>query len=203
MVGQQISHYQIKALLGQGRIGNVYQAVDLEDFSLVAIKVIHLHLTEESGIRRRFLQEVNAIPRLDHPSIVKVHEAGIDTDQNILYMTMDYLTGRSLTSYLRQLQFNNKQLDLGDALIIVAQIAEALDYAHQKGLIHRDIRPTVILFRTDDKPQESHNLPGRAVIGDFALETILAIEKEPFAPSMPYLSPEAFLDRPMTMLSTA
>ncbi|MBE2220110.1 MAG: protein kinase [Anaerolineae bacterium] len=197
MVGQQISHYQIKALLGQGRIGNVYQAVDLEDFSLVAIKVIHLHLTEEPGIRRRFLQEVNAIPKLDHPSIVKVHEAGIDTNENILYMTMDYLTGRSLTSYLRQLQFNNQQLDLGDALVIVAQIAEALDYAHQKGLLHRDIRPTVILFRTDDKPKESHNLPGRAVISDFALETMIAVEKEPFAPALPYMSPEAFLDRPL------
>ena len=197
MVGQQISHYQIKALLGQGRIGNVYQAIDLEDFSLVAIKVMHLHLAEEQGIRRRFLKEVNAIPRLDHPSIVKVHEAGIDTQQNILYMTMDYLTGRSLNSYLRQLQFNNQQLGLGDALIVVAQIAEALGYAHQKGLIHRDIRPTVILFRTDDKPEESKNLPGRAVIGDFALETILAVEKEPFTPALPYSAPENFLDRPI------
>lgn len=195
MVGQQISHYQVKALLGQGRIGNVYQAIDLEDFSLVAIKIIHLHLAQEEGMRRRFLQEVNAIPRLEHPSIIKVHEAGIDTQENILYLTMDYLTSRSLNSYLRQLQFNGQQLALGDALIIVAQIAEALGYAHQKGLLHRDIRPTVILFRTDDKPEESGNLPGRAVIGDFALETILAAETEPFAPSLPYTSPEVFLDR--------
>ncbi len=197
LVGQQITHYQIKALLGQGRIGNVYQAIDLDDFSLVAIKIIHLHLMQEKGMRRRFLQEVNAIPRLEHPSIVKVHEAGIDTDQNILYMTMDYLPGRSLNAYLRQLQFNNQQLNLGDALIVVAQIAEALGYAHQKGLIHRDIRPTVILFRTDDKPEESRNLPGRATIGDFALESILQAEKEPFTPSLPYMSPEAFMDRPL------
>lgn len=197
MVGQQISHYQVKELLGQGRIGNVFQAIDLKDFSLVAIKVIHLHLMEEQGTRRSFLQEVNTIPRLEHPSIVKVHEAGIDTEQNILYMTMDYLTGRSLNSYLRQLDYNNKQLGLDDALIIVAQIAEALGYAHQKGLIHRDIRPTVILFRTDDKPEESGNLPGRAVIGDFTLETLLAVEKEPFVPSLPYMSPETFLDRPL------
>ncbi|MFO7683686.1 MAG: protein kinase [Chloroflexota bacterium] len=184
-------------MLGQGRIGNVYQAIDLEDFSLVAIKIIHLHLMQEKGMRRRFLQEVNAIPRLEHPSIVKVHEAGIDTEQNILYLTMDYLPGRSLNAYLRQLQFNNQQLDLGDALIIVAQIAEALGYAHQKGLIHRDIRPTVILFRLDDKPEESRNLPGRATIGDFALESILQAEKEPFTPSLPYMSPEAFLERPL------
>ncbi|MCZ7666610.1 MAG: hypothetical protein M5U34_04950 [Chloroflexi bacterium] len=71
-------------------MGNVFQAIDLEDFSLVAIKVIHLHLMQEAGMRRRFLQEVNAIPRLEHPSIVKVHEAGIDTDHNLLYLTMDY-----------------------------------------------------------------------------------------------------------------
>jgi len=196
VVGQQIAHYQVQALLGEGRIGNVFQAIDLEDFSLVAIKVIHLHLMQEAGMRRRFLQEVNAIPRLEHPSIVKVHEAGIDTDHNLLYLTMDYLTGRSLNAYLRQLQFNNQQLDLGDALIIMAQIAEALGYAHQKGLIHRDIRPAVILFRTDDKPEESHNLPGRAVISDFALESILEAETEPFAPALPYQAPELFLDRP-------
>ncbi len=197
MVGRQIAHYQIKALLGRGRVGNVYQAIDLEDFSLVAVKIIDIHLTQEKGMRRQFLQEVNTIPRLDHPSIVKVHEAGIDTEENILYMTMDYLTGRSLNSYLRQLNYNETQLALGDALIIVAQIAEALDYAHQKNLLHRDIRPSVILFRTDDTPEESKNLPGRAVISDFALKSILAVEKEPFAPALPYLPPEAFLDRPL------
>ena len=195
LVGQQVSHYQIKAFLGQGRIGTVYQAVDLDDLSLVAIKVIYLHLTQEPDLRRRFLQEIKAVPRLDHPSIAKVYEAGVDTQRDILYLAMEYIPGRNLTSYLRQLAFKDQKLGVDEALIIGAQLAEALGYAHQKGLLHQDIRPSVVLFDPKDRPEESGKLPGRAIISDFALETILEVETEPFAPSLPYSSPEFFLGK--------
>ena len=191
LVGQRIANYQITALLGQGRIGMVYQAIDLEDQRQVALKVVSLHLAQQPGFRQRFLQEVQAIPRLEHPSIIKVYEAGVDTAQDILYMTMDYVAGRSLTAYLQQLQWNNQALLLGDTLMFVSQVADALDYAHQRGVLHRDIRPNVVLFKQEE--DEAGEPVRRAAIADFGLNTLIQAEKEPFKPSLPYMSPEQCL----------
>lgn len=195
LVGQQISHYQIMALLGTGRIGTVYQAVNLEDLSPVALKIINLPFADKPEIRLRFLQEIRALPRLDHPSIINIFEAGIDTAHDLLYLTMEFVPGRSLSSLLQQFEFNNQLMDVGDVLTVGAQIAEALGYAHQKRMFHRDIRPGVILFKPKDKPDESYNLPGRAAIGDFALQTLVEQEDEPFKPALPYSPPEVFLGR--------
>jgi serine/threonine protein kinase len=204
LVGQQIAHYQILALLGEGRIGTVYQAIDLKDRISVALKVVSLHLTHQVAFRRRFLQEVQAIPTLDHPSIIKVHEAGVDTEQDILYMTMDYVTERSLLAYMQQLEFRDEQMRPGEGLLIAADVADALGYAHQKGVLHRDIRPNVILFKLeaeaggkDTSRSTIGGLPRRAVIGDFALASVLEEETEPFAPALPYMSPEQCLKKEM------
>lgn len=197
LVGEQIAHYQIQALLGQGRIGTVYQAIDLENQSLVALKVVSLHLTQSPEFRRRFLQEVQAIPSLEHPSIVKVYEAGIDTEQDILYMTMDYVTERSLMAYLQQIKYRGESISPGEALLIGAQVAEALGYAHQKGVLHRDIRPNIVLFKLDDDSHEIGGQARRAMISDFALASVLDEEPEPFAAALPYLSPEQCLKRGM------
>ncbi len=195
LIGQQIAHYQIKALLGRGRIGTVYQAVNLEDQSPVALKVVSLQLTQQPEFNQRFLAEVRALPRLDHPAIVKIHKAGIDTDQDILYLTMDYVTGRSLGAYLQQLAWRGETIRVGEALLIIASIADALNYAHQRGVLHQDVRPNVILFKTPPPGAESDNLHRLAMIGDFALASLLEAETEPFAPSLPYLSPERCLRR--------
>ena len=191
LVGQRIANYQITALLGQGRIGMVYQAMDLEDQRPVALKVVSLHLEQQPGFRQSFLQEVQAIPRLEHPSIIKVYEAGVDTAQDILYMTMDYVVGRSLTAYLQQLKWNKQTLLLGDTLLLVSQVADALDYAHQRGVLHRDIRPNVVLFKQE--ADEAGEPVRRAAISDFGLNTLIRAEQEPFKPSLPYMSPEQCL----------
>jgi serine/threonine protein kinase len=195
LVGQHISHYQIRALLGAGRIGSVYQAVNLRDSSLVALKTIEMDFARQSDLRLRFLQEVKAFPRLDHPSIIKIYEAGVDTQLDLLYLTMELAPGRNLNAWLQQLEYNNQQLGVAETLILAAQIAEALGYAHQKGVIHRDVRPNVILFKLDDHPEESGSLPGRAAISDFTFSTILEQEAEPYVRSLPYMAPEYFLSR--------
>lgn len=193
LVGQQVSHYQIKAFLGSGRIGTVYQAIDLKDLSLVALKIIKLEFAKQPDVRRRFLEEIKSRPHLDHPGIIQVYEAGIDTQLDLLYMTMEFITGRSLTAYLQQLQFNKQRINIDEALMLIAEVAEALHYAHQQGLVHQDVRPNVILFKTDDKSDKSGLLPGHTAIGDFTLTTILEQEAELFAGSLPYLAPELFL----------
>lgn len=196
LVGQQISHYQIKSLLGSGRIGSVYQAINLKDMSLVALKTVELDFAKDPDLRLRFLQEIKSLPRLEHPSIINIYEAGIDTKLDMLYSTMEYVPNRNLNAYLQQLHFNDQQLGIAESLILIAQIAEALGYAHKKGMVHRDVRPNVILFKTDDHPDESGALPGRAAISDFVLLTLLEQEKETFARSLPYMAPEYFLSQP-------
>ena len=173
LVGQQVSHYQIKALLGSGRIGTVYQAIDLKDFSVVALKIIKLEFARQHDVRRRFLEEIKSRPHLDHPGIIQVYEAGIDTRLDLLYMTMAFMTGRSLTVYLQQLEFNKQRINMHTALILIAEVAEALHYAHEKGLVHQDVRPNVILFKTEGKSDRSGLLPGQAAISDFILTTML------------------------------
>jgi len=195
LVGQHISHYQIKSLLGSGRIGSVYQAVNLRDLSVVALKTVEFEFAKNPDLRLRFLQEIKGIPRLEHPSIINIHEAGIDTKLDMLYLTMEYVPNRNLNAYLQQLHFNNQQLGIAESLILTAQIAEALGYAHKKGMVHRDVRPNVILFRTDDHPDESGALPGRAAISDFTLLTLLEQETETFTGSLPYMAPEYFLSQ--------
>ena len=197
LVGQQITHFQITALLGSGRLGPVYQAIDLEDPSTtVALKTVSLHLTRQPQFRQRFLEEVRAIPRLDHSSIVKIYEAGADTEQDLLYIAMENIAQGSLTSYLKQLAWRDEQMRLGEALEIAAQIADALGYIHQKGLLHRDIRPNIVLFRVDEKAPVVGGIHRRAIIsGDLGLEAMLDEEAEPFEQLWPYLSPEQCLGK--------
>lgn len=195
LVGQQVSHYQIKALLGSGRIGTVYQAINLNDLSLVALKIIDLEFAKQQHVRRRFLEEIKSRPDLDHPGIIQVFEAGIDTQLDLLYMTMEFMTGRSLTAYLQQLQFNKQQIKIDEALLLVADVVEALHFAHQKDVVHQDVRPNVILFKSDNKPNGSDSMLGRVAIGDFTLTTILEQESELFADSLPYVPPEQFLSQ--------
>jgi serine/threonine protein kinase len=195
-IGQQISHYQIQALLGQGRVGTVYQAINLEDQDTVALKVVSLHLAQQPEFRQRFLSEVRALPELDHPSIVSIHEAGIDTNHDILYLTMDYVHGRSLSAYRQQLIWRGEPLRVGDSLLIAAQIADALAYAHSKGVLHQDIRPNVILFKTPPTGHENQKLHQLTMLSDFALASLLEAEAEPFPATLPYLSPERCLRQP-------
>lgn len=196
-IGQQISHYQIKALLGQGRIGTVYQAVDLEDQSPVALKVLFVHLTQKPEFRQRFLAEVRALPELDHPIIVNIREAGVDTTHDIFYLAMDYVHGRSLSAYLQQLSWRGESLQPGDSLLIIAQIADALAYAHAKGVLHQDIRPNVILLKTPQPGRERARLHQLTMLSDFALASLLETELEPFPLTLPYMAPERCLRQPV------
>lgn len=196
LIGQQLAHhYQIQAMLGQGRIGTVYQAIDIDTHKPVAVKVISLQLAQQTDFRRRFLEEIQAIPRLEHPSIITIHEAGVDTERDILYMTMDYVTDRSLTAYLQQLQWRGELIDPVEAFQVIAQVAEGLHYAHQKGVFHRDIRPNIILFKLEEDSIVVGGVHRRAMIGDFGLVTLLEAEAEPFEGSLPYYSPEQCLRR--------
>lgn len=107
LVGQQIEHYQIEALLGEGGMGAVYQAQDLKLARPVALKVVRAHLARQATFREHFLQEAQATARLDHPAIIKVHD--FHSHDDLLYMVMEYIAGGSLTAYLRRLHWKKSR----------------------------------------------------------------------------------------------
>lgn len=140
LVGKQLGKYQIEAALGKGGMGMVYRGYDPLLDRRVAIKVLAPHLVWEEGFVERFLREARAAARIKHPNIVTVYDVGQEQDQ--FYFVMEYLEGQTLADYIHQ----RGALPPVEVLTILRPLADALDYAHQHGLVHRDIKPGNILI---------------------------------------------------------
>jgi serine/threonine-protein kinase len=150
------SKYNNLALIGKGGMAEVYRADDCTHDRSVAIKVLLSNLAEDNQFRKRFQREAQALAGLEHPNIVRIYDFGIEN--NLYYMVMEYLNGMSLSNALRQ----NGKMDLDTARPILTNIAEALDYAHQSGLVHRDIKPSNVML-------DSGRGVLRAVLTDFGI----------------------------------
>lgn len=158
-VAQLFPQLEIIQLLGQGGMGAVYKAHQPELDRLVALKVLPLEVGSDPGFAERFTREARALARLSHPNIVAVHEFGqVD---GLHYFIMEYVDGVNL----RQMEQAGK-LAPREALQIIPHICEALQFAHDEGIVHRDIKPENVLL---DKK-------GRVKIADFGLAKILGRE---------------------------
>ena len=154
--------YLLERELGRGGMATVYLARDLKHDRPVALKVLHAHLASALG-PERFLREIKLAARLQHPHILSVHdsgEAGTPGRSPSLWFTMPYVEGESLRDRLKR----NGQLPVEDAVRITGEAAQALDWAHQHGIIHRDIKPENILLTRD----------GNVLVGDFGIARALA-----------------------------
>jgi len=147
MIGQTISHYKILEKLGEGGMGVVYKAQDTKLDRLVALKFLPLHLTANEAEKARFLQEARAASSLNHPNVctiygIEEHEdpAGAGKQQ---FIEMEFVEGVTL----RQ-KFSDSPLNVNDALSYTVQIGEALQEAHSKGIVHRDIKSDNIMINT-------------------------------------------------------
>jgi eukaryotic-like serine/threonine-protein kinase len=152
MIGTQISHYKILKKLGEGGQGEVYLAEDLSLRRTVAIKFLPAELVADEKSRKRFLREAQLASALDHPNICHVYE--IAETNGLYYIVMQYLEGKRLKQMLR-----GRSMDLELALSVSIQLADALAAAHERGVIHRDIKATNIIV----------NDRGQAKILDFGL----------------------------------
>jgi serine/threonine protein kinase len=146
--GQQIENYRIDGVIGQGGMGTIFSATDINLMRPVAVKVMHQELADDPTFQARFLQEARAAARLDHPSIVRIYHFG--REGGLLYIVMELVDGLSLGAYLRQLAKLNQVVRLEETLSLVAQAADALGYAHRQGVIHRDVKPDNILVKRLD-----------------------------------------------------
>lgn len=132
-------HYQFERELGQGAFATVFLARDVRLERLVAVKVLHIEPSSELN-EIRFLREIRFLAGLQHPNIVPVHDSG--HLENLLYYVMPYVRGESLRERIKR----ERQLAVADAVRITCELADALDCAHNTGIIHRDIKPENILL---------------------------------------------------------
>ena len=168
LIGQTLNkRYRLDALLGDGGMGTVYRAADLNLERQVAIKLMHSHFARQEEFRARLVQEARTAAQLDHPSIVRVYDFG--ESELGLFIAMEYVDGGSLRDHLRRLQRLQKYLPLIQCLQIGIQIAEALDYAHHRRIIHRDVKPGNIILKRLSRPDEAGAQPFRALLTDFGL----------------------------------
>ena len=149
---------QMLALLGQGGMGAVYKARQTKLDRLVAVKILPPEVARDPAFAERFMREARSLARLNHPHIVTVHDFG-DVD-GIYYFTMEYVDGRNLRELLKAGPLPSAQV-----LAILPQLCDALQYAHDEGLVHRDIKPENILL--DRK--------GRVKIADFGLARLVGL----------------------------
>src|SRR4051794_30294608 len=142
-VGTTFGPYRIEAVLGRGGMGVVYRAEQVQLGRSVALKLLSPDLAADDGFRARFLRESRLMAALEHPNIVPVYDAG-EIDGR-LYIAMRYVEGRDLASVLE----DSGRLPAGRAVALIAQLAAALDAAHARGLVHRDVKPSNALVAGD------------------------------------------------------
>jgi eukaryotic-like serine/threonine-protein kinase len=185
MGNERIGKFRLDKLLGQGGMGSVYTATDMELDRRVAIKTMHPHLAAQERFQKRFLQEARAIARLKHPNVITIYDAKFEEGR--LFLVMELIEGGNLYD---QIQLGT--LPLPEAVGLVRQIADGLHYAHDQGVIHRDIKPHNILLKPASSPAQRPAF--QALLVDFGLakltEGILDSVTGMTSGTFAYMSPE-------------
>ena len=180
MIGQTISHYEITEKLGEGGMGVVYKATDTSLDRTVALKFLARHLLEDDQHKARFVQEAKAAAALDHPNICTIYEIGEAEGQ--AFMAMAFLDGSTVSEKIKE-----RPLKLDEALDIALQAGEGLRAAHEKGIVHRDVKSSNLMLTKD----------GRVQIMDFGLAYLSArtrlTKSETVLGTPAYMSPEQAL----------
>lgn len=156
-LSKQLPQLDIGELIGQGGMGFVYKARQRHLDREVALKILHSELQEDPSFAKRFEREAQALAKLNHPNIVSVFDSG-HTEAGDYFFVMEYVDGVNLREVL-----HGGHLEPEKALAVVPQICEALQYAHERGIVHRDIKPENILI----------DRQGRVKIADFGLAKLL------------------------------
>src|SRR6266704_2957295 len=140
---QTLGRYQLERVLGKGAMGIVYEALDPKLHRKVAIKTILISQLDEETAKdfsMRFVREAHAVARLNHPNIVQVYDFGEEGD--IAYLVMEFIRGDELKSTLT----TGRQFDRKECVRIMCELLDALDFAHEAGVVHRDIKPANVML---------------------------------------------------------
>jgi serine/threonine protein kinase len=160
----KVSHYQIIRKLGEGGMGVVYQARDTELERFVALKFLPLHLVRSPETIARFRHEARAISALNHIRIATIY--GIEETKDAIFIVLEYLPGGTLRQKLQARKASGGAVSLQECLEWTIEIAEGLAHAHKRGIVHRDIKSSNVLFTEDDQLK----------IADFGLAKVTVAE---------------------------
>ena len=187
----RLGRYEVLSELGKGAMGVVYLAKDPSIGRLVAIKTIRVAPpgeddSESREFRQRFTREAQTAGVLSHPNIVTIYDVGDDIEAGVSFIAMEYIEGKTLKNLLAE----KAEFAPDQVADIVGQVAEALDYAHRKGIIHRDIKPANIMITTD----------GKVKITDFGIAKVASSNLTTtgqFLGTPNYMSPEQVTGAPV------
>src|SRR3989454_3709389 len=160
-------HLEILELIGQGGMGFVFKARQPKIERLVALKILPQSLAADPAFAERFTREGRLLARLNHPNIVTIHDFG--QANGFFYLLMEFVDGVNLRQAMKAGRFTPEQ-----ALAVVPKICEALQFAHNEGVLHRDIKPENILLDTK----------GRVKIADFGIAKLVAAEIQALTPAL-------------------
>ncbi|MBB5018766.1 serine/threonine-protein kinase [Chitinivorax tropicus] len=180
-----LGKYQVTGLLGKGAMGVVYKAQDPHIKRTVAIKTVRRELLDadqEAQLVMRFKNEAQAAGGLSHPGIVAVYEYG--EEEELAFIVMEYIAGSALDAYFKQ----GVRFPLVDVVSIMAQLLDALGYAHGQGVVHRDIKPANIMIMTNGKLKIADF--GIARVGDSELTQVGMVMGTPS-----YIAPEQYMGK--------
>ncbi len=184
-VGETIGPYKIVAQIGQGGMATIFKAYQTNLDRYVALKVMHPALKEDHSFVMRLQREATVIAKLSHPNIVAVHD--FREYEGIPFLVLQYIEGKTLKDVLKTQKLNTQQI-----LNIVRPVAEALSYAHARGVLHRDVKPSNILIDNE----------GHVYLSDFGLARITqsgesTASQDMMIGSPHYLSPEQAKSEPV------
>jgi serine/threonine protein kinase len=171
------NRYRLDKLIGEGGFAKVFLATDLELGRQVAVKILEPDWARDKELLTRFRIEARAIASLDHPNILQIYDFGVA--KGAPYLVMPYISGSTLAARMKQGPFT-----LDEIGVYLDQIGSALDYAHQHGIVHRDVKPTNLLMRPN----------GQLVLMDFGLakllENVALAEQTAIVGTVAYMAPE-------------
>ncbi len=192
MPGAQIAGYRLEEEIGRGGMAVVYRAHDIRLDRSVALKILSPELARDQAFRQRFVRESRAAAAVDHPNIIPIFEAG--EASGVLFIAMRYVQGRDLRSLLDRAG----QLPAAYVANVIAQMASALDAAHARGLVHRDVKPAnMLLDAAAGSDQRAH-----VYLSDFGLskQSLAAADLTSagqFLGTLDYVAPEQIEGRPV------
>lgn len=162
LTGKTINNrYTVDEILGQGGMSAVYKGTDPNLKRVVAIKVIHSHLSNNPDFVQRFEEEAAAVAQLRHHGIIQVYD--FNRDDDLYYMVLEFVPGETIQDHLKRLNDSGRKLSPTKAIEYMASICDAVDYAHQRGMIHRDIKPANLMLATT----------GQVILMDFGIAKIV------------------------------
>jgi len=166
LLGTRLGRYDVRERLGRGGMASVYKALDTNLDRWVAIKVLHDHLVDEKGFKQRFEREAKVVASLNHPNIVQVYDFDVNEreGERIYYMVMTFIAGPSLKMVMDERHTRGESLTLPEIANVMRGVCAGLGYAHQQGMVHRDVTPGNILF----------NEQGQAVLADFGIARLVS-----------------------------